>query len=98
MTIRDMRQRNAADKAAGQCRGDIGVYIDGSRLIVDVAVADATYRTLIIPHPHQMSPRIPSRTNPTPEAPLRGRVNDDDAGTEKTWTPNSPVSPANRLP
>ena len=42
MTIRDLRQRNAADKAAGQCRGDIGVYIDGSRLIVDVAVADAT--------------------------------------------------------
>ena len=50
MTIRDLCQRNnAADKAAGQCRGDICVYIDGSRLLVDVTVADATapsYRAL----------------------------------------------------
>ena len=31
MTIRDLHQRNLADKVAGQCRGDIGIYTDGSR-------------------------------------------------------------------
>ena len=34
MTLKDLRQRNAADKAAGQCSGDVG-------LSVDVAVGDA---------------------------------------------------------
>ena len=38
MSIRDLRERNIADKATRQCRGDIGVYTDGSRLLVDVAV------------------------------------------------------------
>ena len=42
MSIRDLRERNLADKAARQCRGDIWVYIDGSRFLMDVAVGDAT--------------------------------------------------------
>jgi hypothetical protein len=40
LSITELRQHNIDDKAAGQCRGDLGVYVDGSRLIVDVAVAD----------------------------------------------------------
>ncbi len=40
--LRDLRERNIADKAAKQCRGDIGVDTDSSRLLVDVAVGDAT--------------------------------------------------------
>ena len=65
MTIRDLRQRNAADKAAGQCRGDIGVYIDGSRLIVDVAVVDATY----VPHPHNTAPPPDEPQDPQSDEP-----------------------------
>ena len=42
MTLKDLRQRNAADKAAGQCRGDVGLCVDGLTTIVDVAVGDAT--------------------------------------------------------
>jgi hypothetical protein len=42
LSFTDLRHRNIDDKAAGQCRGDLGVYLDGSRLIVDVAVADVT--------------------------------------------------------
>ncbi len=38
MSITDLRQRNIDDKAAGQCSGNLGVYVNGSRLIVDVAV------------------------------------------------------------
>ena len=36
LSITDLQQRNIDDKADGQCRGDLGVYIDGSRLIVAV--------------------------------------------------------------
>ena len=44
----NQRQHNIADKAAMQCRGDIGVYTNGSpRLLVDVAVGDATNCTLL---------------------------------------------------
>ena len=34
MSIRDLRERNIADKAARQCREDIGVYTD-SKLVFD---------------------------------------------------------------
>ena len=45
MSIRDLRERNIADKASRQCRGDIGVYTDGSRLLVTVGDANApSYR------------------------------------------------------
>ena len=68
MFIRDLCQRNAADKAAGQCRGDIKVYIDGSRLlVVDVAVADATAASY--------PTKRPRWTSPTPRASHKGFVN-----------------------
>jgi hypothetical protein len=66
MSITDLRQRNAEDKAAGQRRCDLGVYVDGARLVVDVAVADATapsYRRpppRHPPHPDESQPRVPA--------------------------------------
>ena len=62
------------------------------------------WQTLLQPHTapprHQMNLRGSpvGRTQHLPEVPLGGRVNDDDTGTEKTRTPDSPVSPVNRLP
>ena len=41
MTL-DLRQRNVADKAAGQFRGDVGLCVDGLTTIMDTAVGDAT--------------------------------------------------------
>ena len=64
LSITDLRQRNIDDKAAGQRRGDLAVYVDGSRLIVDVAVADATARTLLLPT--TPTTYIPSRRVPDP--------------------------------
>ena len=52
---------NIADKAARQCRGDIGVYTDGSRLLVDVAVGKATA-------PSYRKPPLPSDEPPDPQA------------------------------
>jgi hypothetical protein len=49
MSLLDLRQRNITDKAAGQCRGDVGAYTDGCRLLVDVAVADATAPSYLKP-------------------------------------------------
>ncbi len=43
------RQRNIAHKATGQCHGDIGVYTNSSRLLVDVAVGDATAPSFLTP-------------------------------------------------
>jgi hypothetical protein len=62
LSITDLRQRNIDDKAARQCRGDLGVYVDGSRLIVDVAVADATAPSYRRPPPRHP----PLRTSPSP--------------------------------
>jgi hypothetical protein len=56
MSLLDLRQRNITDKAAGQCRGDVGVYTDGSRLLVDVAVADATAPSYLKPPPRPLPP------------------------------------------
>ena len=52
MTLKDLRKRNAADKATGQCRGDVRLSVDGLTAIVDVAVGDATapsYYTVNLP-------------------------------------------------
>ena len=63
MSIWDLRQRNVADKVAGKCRGDIGIYTDSSCLLMDVAVGEATplhphiSHLLRISRPRQMSPR-----------------------------------------
>ena len=60
ISIRDLRQRNVTDKVAGQCRVDIGIYTDGSRLLVDVAVGDSTAPSYLTPH---------SRPPPPPDEP-----------------------------
>ena len=67
MTLKDLRQRNAADKAAGQCRGDVGLCVDGLTTIVDVAVGDATAPSYRQPPPAPPPPPDPSSTTP-PEA------------------------------
>ena len=59
MTLKDLRKRNAADKAAGQCRGDVGLSVDGLTAIVDVAVGDATAPSYRQPPP---APPPPSRS------------------------------------
>ncbi len=66
MSIRDLRERTIADKAARQCRGDIGVYTDGSRLLVNVAVGGrhCTLLATASPRRYQMSPRTPRRMPP----------------------------------
>ena len=76
MSIRDLRERNIADKAARQCRGDIGVYTDGSRLLVDVAEGTPLHPPTAGPRRYQMSPRTPggclqraSETASTPPLP-----------------------------
>ena len=64
LSITNLRQRNIDDNAAGQwCHGDLGVYVDGSRLIVDVAVADATA-------PSYRRPRIPTASTPSRRVPV----------------------------
>ena len=65
MTLKDWRQRNAADKAAGQCRGDCALYVDGSATIVDVAVGDATAPSYRQPPP---SPSPVAVADPSPVA------------------------------
>ena len=84
LSITDLRQRNIDDKAAGQRRGDLAVYVDGSRLIVDVVVADATAPSYRRPSPrHPPPPDEPQpREEPAPPG-VRGtrrRRRDNDAG------------------
>ena len=62
MTPKDLRQRNIADKAAGQCCGDIGLCVDGLTTIVDVAVRDATAPSYRQPPPAPPPPPDPSVT------------------------------------
>jgi hypothetical protein len=45
MTLADRRARGFEDKAAGQCRGDLGVCVDSLTTLLDLAVADATARS-----------------------------------------------------
>ena len=85
LSITDLRQRNIEDKAAGQRRGDLAVYVDGSRLIVDVAVADATAPSYRRPPPRHPPPPDESqpREEPAPSG-VRGtrrrRRRDNDTG------------------
>ena len=63
LSITDLRQPNIDDEAAGQRHGDLGVYVGGSRLIVDVAMADAS--ALSYPTASSPSKRVPLlRTGP----------------------------------
>jgi hypothetical protein len=80
MSIRDLRERNIADKAARQCRGDIGVYTDGSRLLVDVAVGDATAPSYRKPPPPSDEPADPpADASTTRRRPRQRRRHHDDA-------------------
>ena len=77
MTLKeDLRKRNAADKAAGQCHGDVGLSVDGLTTIVDVAVGDATapsYRQPPLRTP--LRPRMPQpRAPPLPNRSTRSRA------------------------
>ena len=91
MTIRDLRQRNVAGKVARQCHGNIGIYTVGSRLLVDVAVGDATapsYLTLPslpLPPPDElMDPQVDASA--THRRPRKRRCHRDDADED----PSSP--------
>jgi hypothetical protein len=50
-TLADRRARGTEDKAAGQCRGDLGVSVDSLTTLLDLAVADATARSYQRPPP-----------------------------------------------
>jgi hypothetical protein len=89
LSITHLRQRNIEDKAAGQCRCDLAVYVDGSRLIVDVAVADAT-----APSYRRPSPRHPPPPDESPPQAFAGR----DAAAAVTTTPEANTTPPPPLP
>ena len=74
MTLNDLRKRNAADKAADQCRGDVGISVDGliTTTIVDVAVGDATAPSYRQPPPVPSPLRTPLRPR-MPQLPLSNR-------------------------
>ena len=94
LSITDLRQRNTEDKAAGQRRGDLGVFVDGARLIVDVAVADATAPSYRRPPPRQHTPP-PDESQPSGPAPpgargKRRRRRDTSAGGQAPTGPRLP--------
>ena len=66
MTLADRRHRDAADKTAGQCRGDIGLWVDSSYTLVDVAIGDATARTYRRPPLPLPAPAPPPSTTTDP--------------------------------
>ena len=45
MTLADRRTCGFEDKAAGQCRGNLGVRVDDLTTLLDLAVADTTARS-----------------------------------------------------
>ena len=82
----------------GQHRGDITVYVDGSRLIVDVAVADTTAPSYRRPPPRHPSP--PLQTSPSPaknRPPRRPRETPVTTTLEGNTTSPAPASQVNRL-
>jgi hypothetical protein len=94
--LRYLRERNIADKAARQCRGDIGVYTDGSHLLVDVAEGDATASSS-----RKLPPLSDERADPQADASTAhgDRVNAAAAKMMPTSRiPHSPASPGNRSP
>ncbi len=88
MSIRDLRERTIADKAARQCRGDIGMYTDGSRLLVNVAVGDATAPSYCKPPPLSDEPADPQADAST--ARWRPRQRQDDADQQDPVLPRLP--------
>ena len=69
LSITDLRQPNIDDEAAGQRHGDLGVYVGGSRLIVDVAMADASAPSYRRPPPRLLPP--PNEYHSCEPAPTR---------------------------
>jgi hypothetical protein len=89
ISIRDLRQRNVADKAARQCRCEIGVYSDGSRLLVDITLVGGRHCTL----------RSHTPFTPLSPQPLVGdRVNAAAAGMTQSRIPHPLASLGNRSP
>ena len=89
MSIRDLRERTIADKAARQCRGDIGMYTDGSRLLVNVAVVgDATAPSSRKPPPLSDEPADPQADAST--ARRRPHQRQDDADQQDPVLPRLP--------
>ena len=64
MTLADRRARGFEDKAAGQCRGDLGVCVDSLTTLLDLAVADATARSYRRPPPVCPPPALTSEEPP----------------------------------
>jgi hypothetical protein len=58
-SLADRRARGTEDKAAGQCRGDLGVSVDSLTILLDLAVADATARSYRRPPPAATTPEEP---------------------------------------
>ena len=105
MTLADRRLRDAADKTAGQCRGDIGLWVDSSYTLVDVAIGDATARTYRRPPLPLPAPAPPPSTITDPaldsDPPLaangqarpsrRGRYRGGNPGPPLTMNPSPSV-------
>ena len=62
MTLADRRHRDAADKTAGQCRGDIGLWVDWmwlSGMQQPAPTGDRRSRYRRLRHPHLLPPIRP---------------------------------------
>ena len=67
-TLADRRARGTEDKAAGQCRGDLGVSVDSLlTTLLDLAVADATARSYRRPPPLCPPPAATTPEEPPPQ-------------------------------
>ena len=66
-TLADRRARGIEDKAAGQCRGDLGVSVDSLTTLLDLAVADATARSYRRPPPLCPPPAATTPEEPPPQ-------------------------------
>ena len=106
MSIRNLREQQAADKVAGQCRADVGLYVDGSRTLVDVAIGDATAPSYRRPPPvlRQPPPTVPDSAVPETSQPpptsrggrLRATASKRNRGHSGPNHGHSPLTP--RLP
>jgi hypothetical protein len=65
MTLADRRARGIEYKAAGQCRGDLGVCVGSLTTLLDLAVADATAHSYRRPPP-VCPPLAPTSEEPPP--------------------------------
>ena len=74
--------RSIEDKAAGQCRGDLGVSVDSLTTLLDLAVADATARSYRRPPPLCSPPAASTPEEPPPQ--------------ENSTEPLAPTAPTRR--